>query len=199
MDISFLDSFPPDFIEAFRTAMMSEVGPSFNMYDPDVIEGKCETRAQKMKVGYVNHPSDPGGETKFGVSQVANPEYNIKELTLHNALDIYYNKYWKTNSCNIVPIPLSIIYFDSLVNHSTKAAVKFLQESINTTPDGIFGPHTAESLSNVAVFDACDIFLDKRKDYYEYLISRNSSLSVFKNGWMNRINFLKNLITTYKL
>ena len=44
--------------------------------------------------GYVNHPSDPGGETKFGISKRAYPGEDIAGLTLQHAKNIYYRDYW---------------------------------------------------------------------------------------------------------
>ena len=34
---------------------------------------------------YVNHPKDPGGETKFGITKRSYPGVNIKTLTLAKA------------------------------------------------------------------------------------------------------------------
>lgn len=39
--------------------------------------------------GYTDHPSDPGGETKFGISKRSYPNENIKGLTLERAKQIY--------------------------------------------------------------------------------------------------------------
>ena len=44
--------------------------------------------------GYVNHPSDPGGETKYGISKRAYPDVDIAELTKDDAADLYKRDYW---------------------------------------------------------------------------------------------------------
>ena len=49
----------------------------------------------KHEGGYVNDKDDPGGETKFGISKKAFPYLNIKEITIQDAEDIYYEHYWK--------------------------------------------------------------------------------------------------------
>ena len=41
--------------------------------------------------GYVNHPDDPGGETKFGISKRSYPDVNIAALTLDDSKLIYFN------------------------------------------------------------------------------------------------------------
>ena len=44
--------------------------------------------------GYVNDPTDPGGETNYGISKRAYPKIDIKALTKHEAVKIYYKDYW---------------------------------------------------------------------------------------------------------
>ena len=44
--------------------------------------------------GYVFDKNDPGGATKYGISQKAYPTLNIKALTVEEAKKIYYCDYW---------------------------------------------------------------------------------------------------------
>src|SRR5690606_28008981 len=44
----------------------------------------------KHEGGYVNNPSDPGGETKYGISKRSYPELDIANLTQEDAIAIYY-------------------------------------------------------------------------------------------------------------
>ncbi len=44
--------------------------------------------------GYVNNPSDPGGETNFGISKRSYPDLDIKNLTHEAAIEIYFNDFW---------------------------------------------------------------------------------------------------------
>lgn len=41
-----------------------------------------------------NDPNDPGGLTKFGISQRSHPLVEIKNLSLRQAEEIYRNDYW---------------------------------------------------------------------------------------------------------
>lgn len=44
--------------------------------------------------GCVNHPEDPGGETKFGITKRSYPHLNIRDLTLDDARAIYRRDFW---------------------------------------------------------------------------------------------------------
>lgn len=43
---------------------------------------------------YTNDPDDAGGETKYGISKRFNPDINIKDLTLDQAVSIAKTRYW---------------------------------------------------------------------------------------------------------
>ena len=43
---------------------------------------------------YTNDPKDPGGETKYGIAKSSHPNIAIQDLTLVQALEIYYQDYW---------------------------------------------------------------------------------------------------------
>lgn len=65
---------------------------------------------------YTADPSDPGGETKYGICKKYNPTVDIKNLTLEQAKEIYYKNYWVPAGCDDVPFPMDLCLFDSQVN-----------------------------------------------------------------------------------
>lgn len=96
--------------------------------------------------GYVNNPSDKGGETKYGISKNAYPRENIAELTLERAKAIYLHDYWGPAGCDVVPDVLRFSLFDFAVNSSPKTAIKHLQKLVGVFADGIIGPHTLAAI-----------------------------------------------------
>ncbi|NCV50524.1 MAG: hypothetical protein EBW46_12665 [Rhodobacterales bacterium] len=100
--------------------------------------------------GYVNDPNDRGGETNFGIAKRWFPELDIKNLTKHQAIDIYYHSYWKPSKADQLPEDLKATYFDMCVNMGQSQAVKVLQKAINSkkrtkiAEDGMIGPNTIE-------------------------------------------------------
>ena len=65
---------------------------------------------------YTDDPADPGGPTKYGIAGKFHPGLDIKNLTLEQAMDIYYNEYWVPAGCDDAPYPMDICLFDSQVN-----------------------------------------------------------------------------------
>jgi len=104
--------------------------------------------------GYVNDPTDRGGETNFGISKKAFPRVDIKNLTEETAIELYYVHYWVKGKCDKVPNNLKTIYFDMCVNFGIRGAVRVLQETANSLNknlrvDGMLGPNTSKAIRNL--------------------------------------------------
>ena len=96
--------------------------------------------------GYVNDPTDRGGETKYGISRRAYPTLNIQALTLAEAKDIYRRDYWALCACNEMPPLLACAVFDLAVNAGRYAAVQDLQLALGLNNDGVLGPRTLAAI-----------------------------------------------------
>ena len=100
-------------------------------------------------------PHDPGGTTKFGISQRAYPGEDIENLTRKDAEELYYNDYWVPSKAGQVPAQIREIYFDMVVNFGRRGAVKVLQQACNgkntydIDVDGGIGPATLSACKNL--------------------------------------------------
>ena len=106
--------------------------------------------------GYVNDPTDKGGETNFGISKRAYPNLDIFNLTEDDAIDIYWKDYWVRGKCDKVPSKLQPIYFDMCVNFGISGAIKVLQATANSKGanievDGKIGPNTIKAIKNLSL------------------------------------------------
>lgn len=75
------------------------------------------------------NPHDPGGTTKWGISQRAYPHLDIESLTREQAEGIYYADYWHKAGCDDIPWPMDCILFDTAVNLGVSGALKILDGS----------------------------------------------------------------------
>jgi lysozyme family protein len=99
--------------------------------------------------GYVCDPADPGGATKYGISQRAYPGEDIKNMTLERAKAIYQRDYWGPAGCDTVPDILKFDLFDMAVNQGIHPAIKALQHAVGETEDGVLGPLTIQAAQSM--------------------------------------------------
>lgn len=132
--------------------------------------------------GYVNDPSDPGGETRYGISKRAHPAVSTKELTLDEAKALYRQYYWDACLCDQLPWPLSLYVFDCAVNQGVSVSVKLMQRALQTTQDGVMGMQTL-SLASLAKPWHCAQFMAFRAMRYQS--TRN--FDKFGTGWLTRM------------
>lgn len=149
--------------------------------------------------GYVDHPADKGGPTKFGVTLTTLAEWrkgwqkaisaeDVKALTIQEAKDIYRKAYIERPGFRSISDPrLFALIVDSAVNHGPDRATKFLQSALGVKPDGVFGPKTSEALLNSNGWLAYKKAVAARARFYGRIISDNPSQAVFAAGWMNRL------------
>lgn len=138
--------------------------------------------------GYVNHPSDPGGETNFGITKRSYPAEDIRGMTLARAKAIYLRDYWNAAGCGYVPEVARFDLFDMAVNSGVKPAIMAMQRAIGADADGVIGPNTLMLLDNIDGLR----FRMRFNGYRLQLMSTLSTWPAFGRGWANRI--AKNLI-----
>ncbi|AUZ65883.1 peptidoglycan-binding protein [Citrobacter telavivensis] len=157
--------------------------------------------------GYVNDPTDRGGETNLGISDkrdgVADgktdvdgdgkPDTRIRDLTVEQAGQIYFRDYWYPAYCPLWPDEVALFVFDSSVQHGAKKAVQLLQEAVGFTGksvDGIAGKNTRAAVESADPDWLMNRLYLRRSRYYADIIKSNPSQGKFLNGWFNRLDNL---------
>lgn len=133
-----------------------------------------------LEGGFTQSAADPGGATKYGISQRAYPGLDIAQLTLEDAKAIYRRDYWDKNSCGEMPWPWALAVFDCAVNEGDVA--KLLQQALATVEDGVIGARTLALLSHAAA-DGLQTFLALRAERY----ARAREFSIYGRGWLKRL------------
>jgi lysozyme family protein len=150
----------------------------------EIIEGVL-----KHEGGYVNDPTDLGGETNYGITKRFYPDVDIKNLTKEGAKEIYKKDYWDKNKVDDLPDDLKHIYFDMCVNQGRGTAVKVLQRAINgkggkIAVDGGFGPGTKGALAKYKP-SVERVRCYRLKHYYD-LVNKKPEQEKFLFGWYRR-------------
>jgi lysozyme family protein len=154
-----------------------------------------------LEGGYVNHPQDRGGPTKFGITQnslafhrrTSVSEKDVQNLTKEEAAAIYLSDFW--NPIGIGKIQskkAALIFFSHVVHTGPLTATKTLQKTLNDMGnqlfiDGIFGPKTEIALNMVkddVLF--CRKFLQSVQIYYAMVCEKKPGQVCFLRGWLNR-------------
>lgn len=88
--------------------------------------------------GYGDHPSDPGGKTKYGIIEETARRNGyqgaMRDLPLEKAKEIYWNEYFlRAGLAKIAEIsePIAAELFDSGVNAGSGRAALWLQQALN--------------------------------------------------------------------
>ena len=152
---------------------------------------KCFAFTIGEEGGYVNHPKDKGGETKWGISKNQYPNLDIPSITKEDARAIYLRDYWEPSGANLLPDKLALVHFDAAINHGVTKSIKILQYSVCVKQDGILGPKTLNAVKNQNEGVTIMVYIQMRYELYKAIVKTNPSQKVFLDGWKNRLEKLR--------
>lgn len=140
--------------------------------------------------GFVQHPSDPGGATKFGIAHATLARArghpvsvdDVRELTEEEAVAIYRRFYWDALRAEELPPGLDLAIFDLAVHSGPMRAVTMLQAVLGVRADGIVGPVTLEAARHADVREAIGRLTRVRLRFLDGL----AAWPVFGRGWQGR-------------
>ncbi|WP_170425137.1 holin-associated N-acetylmuramidase [Ruegeria arenilitoris] len=163
--------------------------------------------------GYVDDPDDPGGATKYGVTEHTMrrlgldlsgdgviDRLDVRRLSKAQAVDIFVRHYFEKPRLGLLPEVVQPSVFDMYVNAGTQA-VRILQRLLRDmgfqiAVDGVVGPQTARTSGRAADRDPVtfgDAYAIARRNYYFRLADRRPSSRKYarsraggKGGWIKR-------------
>lgn len=137
--------------------------------------------------GYVDHPKDPGGATRYGVTEHVARAHGytgaMREFPIDLAKRIYRTTYWDAVHADDCPPSLRFDLFDAAVNSGPVQAVKWMQRSVGVADDGKIGPKTLLALKMADIAVATAKFNGHRLSFLASL----PSWTTFGRGWARRI------------
>jgi lysozyme family protein len=141
----------------------------------------------KHEGGFSNHSADPGGKTRYGVTEAVAREAgyrgDMRELPLDLAQRIYKDKYWDAMQAEALPADVRYIVFDGAVNSGITQSAKWLQRACGVKDDGVVGPATIRAANLLASDGLKRRILGQRLRFMATL----SNWPAFGRGWANRI------------
>ena len=173
--------------------------------------------------GYVNDPSDSGGETYCGIARNSNPNWQgwkivdkhkplkwnqkIQDSELEQlVIEIYDSMYYQPIKADRIDSDMIRTHlYDMGVNAGTGAAVKILQKAINKVygisiaVDGAIGNITLTYTNNKAKLnELVNEFINQRRIYYHNLVTIKPSNQKFLQGWLNRVEITTKFVEKSK-
>jgi len=146
--------------------------------------------------GFVDHPADRGGPTKYGITQSTLAEWrgrpvtkkDVEALTVDEARRIYRSNYIDKPGFAALPEPLRGLVVDTAVHSGVKTAVRLLQKALGgPAMDGILGPVTMAAVRGANYSWLYRKVLAERIRYLGEVITVRPANAVFAKGWMARM------------
>jgi lysozyme family protein len=153
--------------------------------------------------GYVAHPADRGGATKYGVTHGALRAWrgeavtaeDVRALSRAEAAALYRALYYERPRLFLLPAPLQPFLFDCAVHHGPRSAALLLQRVLNESgfpcrEDGVIGAETAQrSTDALSALDNAllERLLEARLRIIDRIVANDTSQRVFLRGWVRRI------------
>jgi lysozyme family protein len=147
----------------------------------------CFARLMENEGGYSfrSNGADPGGETMYGITMTVARKwgYNgaMQDLPLETAKAIARKWYWEPYRCDQLPPAVAFHVFDSAYHGG--APVRWLQEAVGSTPDGIIGPKTVAAVRAAEPAAVVMAFNRRRLEYLTGLKNWPQNA----RGWTRRI------------
>lgn len=133
--------------------------------------------------GYTNDPTDPGGETQFGISKRSYPDVDIRALTRDGAKLIYRRDFWARLDADHFADGVAFQVFDFAVNSGIETAVRYLQRAIGVADDGHWGPVSQAAAAAMSETDTIMRLNAERLDF----MTRLKNWPNAGRGWARRI------------
>lgn len=141
----------------------------------------------KHEGGFSDHAADPGGKTRFGITEAVAREVgyrgDMRELPMDLAKRIYKDRYWDAVRAEELPEAVRYAVFDAAVNSGPRQATLWLQRAVGVKDDGIIGPKTLAAVRAADPERLLRRFLSQRLRFMAGL----PNWPAFGRGWARRI------------
>lgn len=136
---------------------------------------------------FVDHPSDPGGATRWGITErVARANgYDgpMRQLPVEIAKRIAKKDYWDAVRADELPAAIRYSMFDAAYNSGTRQAILWLQRACGADADGVLGSKTLLA----AKTQNPDVLRQKMLAQRLRFMTNLKNWDAFGRGWARRV------------
>jgi lysozyme family protein len=153
---------------------------------------ECVAIVLRHEGGFVEHPRDHGGATKYGITLNTLRGWrgdetltadDVRALTEAEAREIYLARYWNPIRGDELPPGVDLAVFDYAVNSGVRHAARELQAVLGVPQDGAIGRVTLAAVrdldANVVISNLCE----RRRAFLRTL----GTFETFGRGWLQRV------------
>lgn len=163
---------------------------------------KALARLLPWEGGYSNDPTDPGGETNYGITAMTARAFgymgSMKDIPMDVVKAIYERLFWGPLSLDFVDSQrIAEQIFQGAVNQGVTRWAKIMQTAcigiiygLKVDVDGAIGPKTVRAIEMI-LNEGLAVEYSKRlytaqMDRYKTITIKNPKLIKYENGWKNR-------------
>ncbi|HXP90458.1 MAG TPA: glycosyl hydrolase 108 family protein [Fibrobacteria bacterium] len=148
----------------------------------------AKTLAREGGAKYTEVGGDGGGATKFGISQRAYPNEDIRNLTEQRARDLYERDYWDVVQGDaILSQAVAENIFDTAVNMGVRTAGRLAQLCAGSVPvNGVIGNESIAAINGMEERLFLAAYTISKVARYAGICNKDGSQSKFLLGWINR-------------
>ena len=141
----------------------------------------------KHEGGFSNHKDDKGGVTMWGITEAvarANGYAGeMRNLPVEFAKRIYKAAYWDAVKADQLPEKVRYSVFDAAVNSGVNRAIRWMQQSVGVTQDGVLGSQTLSAINAAKP----EIINARFNGLRLIFMTQIPSWQSFGKGWARRI------------
>ena len=169
----------------------------------DRIDAIINAMVSRWEGGYSDNKTDRGGPTNYGITILVYSEFlgkpataaMVKAMPRSTAIAIYRSRYWLGVNIDRLPVELQPVVFDMAVNMGPGTGVRLLQMALldldrHVMVDGVIGLITSgtasRAIADLGAKRVIDALCDRRRDYYQHIITNDPSQVIYRRGWLTR-------------
>ena len=154
----------------------------------------------KKEGGYVNHPNDKGGATKYGITLATAKRFgfdknndgviNAEDVKLLDEQDFIkvLRSFWDTCKADEINNQSIANFIVDFYYNSGTSALRVMQRALGVNPDGIFGQKTINAINYPCPHINFRNLKHARLTFVHNIVINKPNQEVFLKGWLNRIN-----------